>query len=111
MFDEIRELAATLTEKVFNRGTYDVSTTTSRAGFYNHERPNVLREPGICDPQYLSPATSFRPAPRFAISGRPPMSAPRMPLGSARGLRALQQTWPGHLEICQDAYELGPSLV
>jgi hypothetical protein len=85
MFDEIRELAATLTEKVFNRGNYDVSTTTSRAGFYNHERPNVLREPGICDPQYLSPATSFRPAPRFAISGRPPMSAPRMPLGSARG--------------------------
>jgi hypothetical protein len=26
-------------------------------------------------------------------------------------LRALQQTWPGHLEICQDADELGPSLV
>jgi hypothetical protein len=23
----------------------------------------------------------------------------------------LQQTWPGHLEICQDADELGPSLV
>jgi hypothetical protein len=45
MFDEIRELAATLTEKVFNRGNYDVSTTTSRAGFYNHERPNVYGNP------------------------------------------------------------------
>jgi hypothetical protein len=110
MFDEIRGLAATLTEKVFNRGNCDVSTTTSRAGFYNHERPNVLREPGMRPAVPISgnlvPASAsvrhFR-----QVSDECAKDASRL----SAWLRALQQTWPGHLEICQDADELGPSLV
>lgn len=37
---DIRQLAATVTEEVFNRGNYDLADDFVAADFYNHEAPD-----------------------------------------------------------------------